>query len=199
MAVVEGEGHRRPAGRCVQHLAHAAHLKAGVAGRRAAPGASVARVAQLESAQVRIEELLTAPQIGARVQYRTQRVFNGVAVFVEPSKVDAIRALPGVKSVKPLALHAPANATSVPFLLRLRSLSSGVMFPRDKSSHRIHGPMLLLVELNPFAAYLTLYRWSFLGLPLTGHQLAVAIGWSVFALVWGFRFFRRAELRSGRG
>ena len=90
-------------------------------------------------------------------------------------------------------------AQIVPFLFRLGIYASGVMFPLDKIADRIHGPMLLLVELNPFAAYLTLYRWSFLGLPLTGHQLAVAIGWSVFALVWGFRFFRRAELRYGRG
>ena len=90
-------------------------------------------------------------------------------------------------------------AQIVPFLFRLGIYASGVMFPLDKIADRIHGPMLLLVELNPFAAYLTLYRWSFLGLQLTGHQLAVAIGWSVFALVWGFRFFRRAELRYGRG
>ncbi len=90
-------------------------------------------------------------------------------------------------------------AQIVPFLFRLGIYASGVMFPLDKISDRIHGPMLLLVELNPFAAYLSLYRWSFLGLPLTGRQLAVAIGWSVFALGWGFRFFRRAELRYGRG
>ena len=61
-------------------------LRAGVAGRKAALGASVARVTELESAQVRVEELLTAPEIGARVQYRTQRVFNGIAVFVDPSQ-----------------------------------------------------------------------------------------------------------------
>ena len=85
-------------------------------GKRAALGASVARVSELESAQLRLEELLTAPEIGASVQYRTQRVFNGIAVFVDPSRVDAIRALPGVKSVRPLVLHEPSNSTSVPFL-----------------------------------------------------------------------------------
>ncbi|MFN7988511.1 MAG: S8 family serine peptidase [Thermoanaerobaculia bacterium] len=91
-------------------------LKAGGPGKRAALGASVARVSELESAQLRLEELLTAPEIGASVQYRTQRVFNGIAVFVDPSRVDAIRALPGVKSVRPLVLHEPSNSTSVPFL-----------------------------------------------------------------------------------
>ena len=91
-------------------------LRAAGAGRKAALGASTARVSELERLQVRLEEQLTAPAIGARVQYRTQRVFNGVAVFADPSRVDAIRALPGVKSVRPLVLHARANSTSVPFL-----------------------------------------------------------------------------------
>lgn len=91
-------------------------LRAGTAGKKAALGASVARVAELESVQLRVEELLAAPEIGARVQYRTQRVFNGIAVFLDPSRVDAIRALPGVKSVRPLLLHSQDNATSVPFL-----------------------------------------------------------------------------------
>lgn len=73
------------------------------------------------------------------------------------------------------------------------------MFPLDKIADRVQGPLLLLVELNPFASYLNLYRWSFLGLPLSVKQFGVAVGWSVLALVWGFRFFRRAELRYGRG
>ena len=70
---------------------------------------------------------------------------------------------------------------------------------QDKIADRFQGPLLLLVELNPFASYLNLYRWSFLGLPLSVKQFGVAVGWSVLALVWGFRFFRRAELRYGRG
>ena len=45
-----------------------------------------------------------------------QRLLNAVAVFADPSKVAAIRALPGVKSVRPLVLHTRANSTSVPFL-----------------------------------------------------------------------------------
>jgi teichoic acid transport system permease protein len=90
-------------------------------------------------------------------------------------------------------------AQIVPFLFRLGVYASGVMFPLDKIADRVHGPLLLLVELNPFASYLNLYRWSFLGLPLSVKQFGVAVGWSVLALAWGFRFFRRAELRYGRG
>lgn len=87
-------------------------------GSRSALAASAAssRVAELRVAQARVEELLTAPAIGARVQYRVTRAYNGIAVFADPSRVDEIRALPGVKSVRPLVLHAPGNATSVPHL-----------------------------------------------------------------------------------
>lgn len=91
-------------------------LKASGAGRKAALGAAVSRLSELETAQVRLEELLTAPAIAATVQYRTQRVFNGIAVFADPSRIDAIRALPGVKAVRPLVLHVPSNSTSIPFL-----------------------------------------------------------------------------------
>lgn len=93
-----------------------AWLKASASGKRSALGASAARLQEIESAQDRLEERLVAGPIGARVQYRTQRVFNGIAVFVDPSRVDAIRALPGVKSVEPLVLHTLSNSSSVPFL-----------------------------------------------------------------------------------
>lgn len=95
-----------------------AWIRSRAEGSRSALAASAAstRVAELRVAQARVEELLTAPAIGARVQYRVTRAFNGIAIFAEPSRVEAIRALPGVKSVKPLVLHSPANATSVPHL-----------------------------------------------------------------------------------
>jgi len=95
-----------------------AWIRGGAAGSRSALAASAAssRVTELRVAQARVEEALTAPAIGARVQYRVTRAYNGIAVFADPSRVEAIRALPGVKSVKPLVLHSPANATSVPHL-----------------------------------------------------------------------------------
>ena len=95
-----------------------AWIRSRAEGSRSALAASAAstRVAELRVAQARVEELLSAPAIGARVQYRVARAFNGIAVFAEPSRVEAIRALPGVKSVRPLVLHAPANSTSVPHL-----------------------------------------------------------------------------------
>ena len=93
-----------------------AWLRASAPGSRAALGAAVARIEELERQQVPLEEKLASPEIGAVVQYRMQRLLNGVAVFVDPSRVEAIRALPGVKSVRPLVLHTRSNSTSVSFL-----------------------------------------------------------------------------------
>lgn len=90
-------------------------------------------------------------------------------------------------------------AQIVPFLFRLGVYASGVMFPLDAITSKLHGLPLLLMEINPFASYLALYRWSFLGLPLSGRQFGIAVTWSLVTLIWGFRFFRRAELRFGRG
>ena len=86
------------------------------AGSKAALAASSLRLVELEQAQARVEASLTAPGIGARVQFRTVRAFNGIAIFADPSRVDAIRALPGVKAVTPLVAHERANSTSVPHL-----------------------------------------------------------------------------------
>lgn len=93
-----------------------AWVRGRTAGSKSALAAAASRVAELQRAQSRVEELLTAPAIGARVQYRVTRAFNGMAVFADPARVEAIRALPGVKSVQPLVLHTPSNATSVPHL-----------------------------------------------------------------------------------
>lgn len=93
-----------------------AWARASASGGRSALGAAAVRVEELERQQLALEEHLTAPAIGAVVQYRMQRLLNAVAVFADPSKVAAIRALPGVKAVRPLVLHTRANSTSVPFL-----------------------------------------------------------------------------------
>ncbi|MEZ5380456.1 MAG: ABC transporter permease [Microthrixaceae bacterium] len=90
-------------------------------------------------------------------------------------------------------------AQIVPFLFRLGTYASGVMFPIDKISDRVSGPLLWIAILNPFANFMALYRWSFLDTPITGRTVAICSAWACVTLVWGFRFFRRAELRFGRG
>jgi subtilisin family serine protease len=73
-------------------------------------------LAQIESAQRTLQTRLESPAIGAKVLYRTQRVFNGIAVRVDAEKIDQIRELPGVTAVFPLIPHELDNSTSVPLI-----------------------------------------------------------------------------------
>ncbi|HUK13848.1 MAG TPA: S8 family serine peptidase [Thermoanaerobaculaceae bacterium] len=99
--------------------------RAGVAGSGTAAAASVevqasalarAQMARLDQAQRDLAEVLTSPGIGADVIYRVQRVYNGVAVQVDPARLDEIGRLPGVKAVHPLVPKRRENFTSVPFI-----------------------------------------------------------------------------------
>jgi uncharacterized repeat protein (TIGR01451 family) len=78
--------------------------------------AAKAKIALLAPRQRQLSATLKAAPFGARELFRLQRVMNAVAVVVEPSKLDQIRALPGVKRVRVIAPEYPLNATSVPFI-----------------------------------------------------------------------------------
>lgn len=76
--------------------------------------ATQAQIALIEQAQ---QQLLSAlAPLGATVIYRTQRVYNGIAVHVAPAALVQLAALPGVKAVHPLIAKTPANAHSVPYI-----------------------------------------------------------------------------------
>jgi subtilisin family serine protease len=45
---------------------------------------------------------LTGANIGGRVMFRTQMAYNGIAMAVNPAKIAAITAMPGVKAVHPM-------------------------------------------------------------------------------------------------
>jgi len=60
--------------------------------------------------------LPTLAKLGATILYRTQRVYNGIAVAVDTGQIDAIRNLPHVKAVHPLIPKHLINANSVPFI-----------------------------------------------------------------------------------
>lgn len=81
-------------------------------------GAAEVAKAAVESyrmAQASVRPTLEAN--GATVLYGLQRIFNGVAIYLDdPSRLDAIRAIPGVKAVHVLPLHKPDTETSVPFI-----------------------------------------------------------------------------------
>jgi subtilisin family serine protease len=74
------------------------------------------QLAQVEAAQKSLLPALTGAEIGAEVIYRVQRVYNGIAVYVDPARVDAIRRLPGVKAVHPLVPDRMLLTTSVPWI-----------------------------------------------------------------------------------
>ena len=46
--------------------------------------------------------------------YRVQRVYNGIAVRVDPTRLDELLAMPDVKAIHPIIAKYPTHATSVP-------------------------------------------------------------------------------------
>jgi subtilisin family serine protease len=85
-------------------------------GEIAAINASQTQLAKIESEQAVLLSTLTASDIDATVIYTVQRVYNGIAVKVDASKLDQIKALPGVKGVYPLISKSVDNAYSVPLI-----------------------------------------------------------------------------------
>jgi subtilisin family serine protease len=72
---------------------------------------------QLRRVDAAQEALLAmAPLADAQVIYRTQRVYNGVALLVDPDKIEAIHQLPGVAAVHPLPTFTIERGRTTPFL-----------------------------------------------------------------------------------
>lgn len=88
----------------------------------------------------------------------------------------------------------------IPFIFRLLTYLSGVMFPLDRFVSDERGGSLLktAISLNPLVAVLDLYRWVFLGTAITGSEVFRLLVVTVVLLVFGFSFFRAAESRYGR-
>jgi len=84
--------------------------------RAGAVAVAQAQLARINEAQDALVGVLSRPEIRAAVLYRAQRAYNGVAVEVDARRLDAIRALPGVKAVHPLVPKRMSNSTSVPFI-----------------------------------------------------------------------------------
>src|SRR5258708_2038284 len=59
-------------------------------------------VSKIDQTQRNLLPALTSASIGGQVMFRTQRVYNGIAVSVSPSKIAAIAAMTGVKAVHPM-------------------------------------------------------------------------------------------------
>lgn len=92
---------------------YAEQLNAGAsatAANDAVQGAIAGITAQQEHVSVRLAAM------GGQEVYRVHRVFNGIVVRVDASKVNQIRALAGVKSVTYAPIDSIDNSTSVPFI-----------------------------------------------------------------------------------
>lgn len=87
----------------------------------------------------------------------------------------------------------------VPFLFRLGTYISGVMFPLTRVTESAAPEWVKALVLgNPMVTILNLYRWVFMGTPIDVGYLLITIAFSIGLLVFGFRFFRAAEARYGR-
>lgn len=72
------------------------------------------RFQQIDQAQRTLLE--KSPLASAQFVYRTQRVYNGIGLYVDPGLIPAISALPGVLAVHPLPVQTVETASAVPFL-----------------------------------------------------------------------------------
>lgn len=89
----------------------------------------------------------------------------------------------------------------IPFVFQLGRYISGVMFPIERflsDGAAQQGLAQRVVGLNPLVTMLNLYRWVFLGTPVSLGELTQLVVISVLLLVVGFNFFRGAEWRYGR-
>lgn len=79
-----------------------------------ATSAAQAQLARIERTQQQL--LTTLAQFDAKIISRTQRVYNGIAIRVDATKLPAIRQLPGVKAIYPLESVHHTNSNSVPLI-----------------------------------------------------------------------------------
>jgi teichoic acid transport system permease protein len=88
----------------------------------------------------------------------------------------------------------------IPFVLRLAAYFSGVMIPiQSFFDPQEHPVIATALAWNPVLIILDMYRWVLMGTPVTGAAVVRATTISLLVLVIGFRFFRAAEWRYGRG
>jgi len=97
------------------YLHAAAAGKSGPSALRAAVTAARNEIAVVEAEQQSVVAQVDAIP-SATVLFRMQRLVNAIAVDVDAAQLDAIRALPGVKSVEPLQIYKTTNTSSVPLI-----------------------------------------------------------------------------------
>ncbi|HEV2718678.1 MAG TPA: S8 family serine peptidase, partial [Thermoanaerobaculia bacterium] len=99
----------------VESYLAAISAKSGAGALRAAVTAARNQLAVVEAEQQSVVARVNAIPDSV-VLFRLQRLFNGIAVDVDAAQLDAIRSMPGVKSVQPLPIAQRANTSSVPLI-----------------------------------------------------------------------------------
>lgn len=85
-------------------------LQARENGLQLAPQQAQVELTGILRAQDTLQAQLESPQIGGTTLFKNQRVYNGIALKVDSSKLVEIAALPGVAAVHPLETHTIDNA-----------------------------------------------------------------------------------------
>ena len=83
---------------------------------REAVAAAQIQLRKIELAHAQLDSALAALPVPFEEIYRVKRAYNGFVLQLDAAGVEALRQLPGVKAVHPMALEYPSNSTSVPFL-----------------------------------------------------------------------------------
>jgi subtilisin family serine protease len=78
-----------------------------------ATSAAQTQLAQIESNQLQMVSRLQSADPSMRVIYRVQRVYNGIAIQVDASKLPTLARLPGVKAIHPLTPKHLSHTSSV--------------------------------------------------------------------------------------
>jgi len=84
------------------------------AGKAAAKAAARTQLGRVRTAQRSVESGVRAVAPRSRVLYTTHSALAAVAVQTDPASVDALRRLPGVQAVYPIAAKHVSNAGAVP-------------------------------------------------------------------------------------
>lgn len=87
----------------------------------------------------------------------------------------------------------------IPFIMRLAMYGSGVMFDIESRTQNAPPWVKTILDWNPLAEIINLYRWVFMGWPFDHGGVFRLIIVSFGLLIGGFRFFKAAEFRYGRG
>jgi subtilisin family serine protease len=91
-----------------------ARANTGRSSLQAATAAAQNQLARIERAQQQL--LAPLARLGARVLYRNQRVYNGIAAVVDNDKLAELARLPGVKAIRPLITKKLDLSSSVPLI-----------------------------------------------------------------------------------